>query len=122
MCSGKSYHAPAPKPLPDAPRLAEAGQAAPVIDDGFGLTQKLADLRNSNPLLIPFRNRGGPTTPTLGKVYGARADGRWGNAPAPGTGFTLANGKLGGSNRGFVAGSNAQFSTDYLKQNKIGGY
>lgn len=141
MCGAKSYRAPAPQPLPKPPPLPQSTQAAPIIDEGQGIAQKLADVRNSNPLLVkvPGLNTGN-TTPTLGKLYspfkgqvqwrGMRGGQQYispvyqaGLTPfttltpsiAPGSGFT-------NNGSGWVAGKDAKFSTDYLKTNKLGGY
>ncbi len=142
MCGGKSYRAPAPQPLPKPPPLPKTPQAAPIIDEGFGVDQKLQDIRNSNPLLVKIPGTGGgPTIPTLGKTYNPfKSQVQWrgqGNQPgsglspvwkpgfrpvttllpslAPGTGFT-------NNGSGWVAGADAKFSTDYLQKNKLGGY
>lgn len=66
MCS-HSYSAPKPKALPPPPPPANEGAMAPVINEGYGVSQKLVDLRNSNSLIVPF-------TPTPPPVDGRSVD------------------------------------------------
>lgn len=122
MCTGKPKAPPKPQPLPPPPPLAEPGQAAPIIDEGQGVAQKIADIRSSNPLLAPIRT-GGDTSVKVGKIY--RTPFVSGQTPvAPGTGFINLglqnwNGKTLAA---FRATKSAKFSDLYLRNNKLGGY
>ena len=62
MCS-KSYSAPKPKPLPPPPPPGNEMATGPVIDEGYGVQQKLIDLRNTNSLIVPYKPIKGPKPP-----------------------------------------------------------
>ncbi len=56
MCTGgKSYKAPKPQPLPPPPPAIEGGAGAVLVNEGYGLGNKLKDLSSVHSLVTPFK-------------------------------------------------------------------